>query len=127
MNAFAQAPTTEKFWMKYGPEFGSDNVGEVVVVTRVLYGMKSSARNFRNHLRDCMDHMGYSSCLADPDLWMREAKLDDGTDYYEYILLFVDDCLVVSQHLKNSLNRLGKYYSLKPESVGPPKLYLGSK
>ena len=38
---------------------------------RALYGMKSYGRDFRNHLRDYMDHMGYKSCLADPDLWMR--------------------------------------------------------
>ena len=74
-----------------------------------------------------MEHMVYSSCLADPDLWMREAKLDNGTDYYEYILLYVDDCLVISQHPKESLHRLGKYFPLKPESIGPPKLYLGGK
>ena len=127
MNAFVQAPTTEKYWVRCGPEFGSDNVGKVGVVTRALYGMKSSARDFRNHLRDCMEHMGYESCLADPDLWMREAKLDNGTEYYEYILLYVDDCLVISQYPKESLHRLGKYFPLKPESVGPPKLYLGGK
>ena len=45
-------------------------------MTRALYGMKSSARDFRNHLRDCMDHMGYKSCLAVPDLWMRVPYLD---------------------------------------------------
>ena len=74
-----------------------------------------------------MEHLGYKSCLADPDLWMRESRLDDGTDYYEYILLYVDDCLVVSEHPKESLYRLGKYFPLKPDSIGPPKLYLGGK
>ena len=97
------------------------------MVIRALYGMKSSARDFRNHLRDCMDHMGYQSCLTEPDLWMRMSKMDNGLDYYGYILLYVDDWLVVSQYPKDTLIRLGKYFPLKPESVGPPKLYMGAK
>ena len=28
MNAFVQAPTTEKYWVECGPEFGSDNIGK---------------------------------------------------------------------------------------------------
>ena len=97
------------------------------MVIRALYGMKSFARGFRNHLTDCMDPMGYQSCLADLDLWMRVSKMNNGLDYYEYVLLYVDNCLVVSQHPKDTLMRLGKYFPLKPESVGPPKLYMGAK
>ena len=48
-------------------------------------------------------------------------------DYYEYFLLYVDDCLVVSQHPEDTLMRLGKYFPLKPESIGLPKLYLTGK
>ena len=59
-------------------------------MTRALYRMKLSARDFRNPLRDCMDHMGYKSCLADPGLWMRISRLDSGTNYIEYVLLYVD-------------------------------------
>ena len=74
-----------------------------------------------------MEHLGYSFYLTDPDLWMRASKLGDGTDYNEHILLYVDDCLVISQYPNESLHRLGKYFSLKSESIGPPKLYLGGK
>ena len=52
-NAFVQAPTTEKYWIECGPEFGNVNhMGKRALDTRALYGMKSSARDFRNHLRD---------------------------------------------------------------------------
>ena len=90
MNAFVQAPTTEKYYVECGPEFGYEKKGRKAIVKRALYGMKSSGRDFRNQLRDCMDHMCYKSCLADPDLWMRSANLDNGTEYYGYILLYVD-------------------------------------
>ena len=98
MNAFVQAPTTEIYYVECGPEFGYENKGKKAIVKRALYGMKSSGGDFRNHLRDCMGHMGYKSCLADADLLMRPTKLDNGTEYYEYILLYVNDCLVVSEY-----------------------------
>lgn len=43
MNAFVQAPTTEKYWIECGPEFGTEHVGKKAIVTRALYGMKSSS------------------------------------------------------------------------------------
>ena len=42
----------------------------------------------------------------------------------EYVLLYFDDCLVVSQRLEEALMELGKYFLLKQGSVGSPKLYL---
>ena len=127
LNAYLTAPTSEKFYVTCGPEFGPELVGRKAIVTRALYGTKSAGRDFRNHLRDCMEHLGYFPCRADPDLWIREARKDDGSMYYEYMLLYVDDCLCVSQHPKEALDRLGKYFTLKPGSVGPPKIYLGAK
>ena len=126
-NAYLTAPTTEKFYIICGPEFGSENIGKTAIVTRALYGMKSAGRDFRNHLRDCMSHMKYSPCKADPDLWMRIARKDDGSEYYEYMLLYTDDCLSVSTDPRMALMQLDKYFKLKKESVGAPKLYLGAK
>ena len=74
-----------------------------------------------------MTHLGYSSCLADPDLWMRFAVKDSGEKYYEYLLLYVDDALAMSEQPKEQMIELNKYFTLKPDSVGPPKLYLGRK
>ena len=50
----------------------------------------------------------------------------DGTTYYEYILLYTDDSIVISENAEDILrNKLGKYFELKPSSIGPPKIYLG--
>ena len=54
-------------------------------------------RDFRNHLRSCMEHLGFSSCPADPDVWMRPSVKADGTTYYTYGLLYTDDALVISK------------------------------
>ena len=94
-NTYLSAPTSEKFWVILGDEFGPMDKRKKAVVKRALYGTKTAGRDFRNHLRDCMDHLGYVACRADPDLWMRIAILDNNIEYYEYILLYVDNCLVV--------------------------------
>ena len=76
-----------------------------------------------------MDHLGFKPCKADPDLWMRAAvKPTDGTSYWEYVLLYVDDALSVSHNPREVLEKeIGKYWTLKPDSIGAPKLYLGNK
>ena len=92
-------------------------MGKRAIIKRALYGIKSAARDFRNHLRECMQHLGFTSCLADTDLWYRQAKTDQGMDYYEYMLFYVNNCLIASQHPKEVLYKLSKYFPLKPGSV----------
>jgi len=58
---------------------------------------------------------------------MRKARRDDGTEYYEYLLLYTDDCLCISKHPEEALREIDKYFSLKEKSIGPPKIYLGGK
>ena len=73
-----------------------------------------------------MDHLGFKSCPADPDVWMRPAEKADGTKYWEYALLYVDDILLVSDKGDAVLrNEIGKYFTMKQSSIGPPDLYLG--
>jgi len=74
-----------------------------------------------------MKHLNYEFCSADHDAWIRKAKRDDGTDYYEYLLLYTDDCLCVSEHAEEALREIDNYFSLKENSIGPPKIYLGGK
>ena len=60
-----------------------------------------------------MEFLHFKSCLADPDVWMRPAIKSDGNTYYEYILLYVDDALVVSENAESILhNELGRWRSL---------------
>ena len=99
-----------------------------MLIHRALYGGKAAGRDFRNHLRSCMEFLNFKSCLADPDVWMRPVIKNDGNTYYEYILLYVDDALVVSENAKSILrNELGRYFHLKEESIGPPTVYLGGR
>jgi hypothetical protein len=73
-----------------------------------------------------MRHLDFVSCPANLDVWMRPAKHSDSSDYYKDILLCTDDALVVSDNAEQVLrNELGRYFTLKEESIGPPKIYLG--
>ena len=74
-----------------------------------------------------MKHFGFTPCLADPDLWMRlEVCPSDGVSYYAYVLLYVDDVLVVHHNETDILLHLDKYFTMKPGSIGDPDVYLGA-
>ena len=72
---------------------------------RALYGVKSSGADFRNHLRDCMEHLDFLSCLGDDEVWRRPAFKSNGDEYWEYILLYTDDCLVISEFGEDILRK----------------------
>ena len=91
-------------------------MGKVAIVVRAMYGGKVAGANFRNHMRDCMVHLGYESCLADPDLWMNVGVKSNNERYWHYVLLYRED-----------VDAIGKYFQMKPESLSSPDLYLGVK
>ena len=61
-----------------------------------------------------MKHIGFTSCPADPDVWMCPAVKSNGDKYYEYVLLYTDDTLVISENGENVLRKeVVKYFELK--------------
>ena len=126
-NAYLTAPAAEKVWCVLGPEFGPDAVKRAII-TRSLYGLKSAGAAFRNHLADCMRHLGWTSCLADPDVWFKEeVRPSDGFKYYAYALLYVDDALMIHHDAEGALRAMDHYFKMKPGSIGSPDFYLGAK
>ncbi|MGH7974027.1 MAG: reverse transcriptase domain-containing protein [bacterium] len=124
-NAYLNASTIEKVYTTAGKEFGS-KAGYSVLIVRALYGLKSSGAAWRAHLAQTLRDMGYLPCLADPDVWMRKCSQPDGFQYYEYLLVYVDDILCVSHKPRETMAVLGKLYRLKDDSVEEPKRYLGA-
>ena len=124
-NAFLQAPCSKKYFTVCGKEFGNEFIGKLAIIVRAAYGFKSTGADFRNHLRNCMKNLGYEYFKADPDVWMRSSTRTAGLVYYEYILLYVDDCLGIYENLKLELLQFYKYFPIKPASLRPPKTYLG--
>ena len=127
-NAYLQAPTSEKHYIICGPEFGLENEGKKAVIVRALYGGKSAGADYWRHVRKAMDEMGFSSCKADPEVWMRPGIKDDGSEYWQYVLLYTDDILCVMEHPEKFLREeMGTRFTLKEKSIGPPTQYLGNK
>jgi hypothetical protein len=94
-NAYLTAPITEKVWTVIGPELG-DDAGKRALIVRALYGLQSVGAAFRNHLAECMKHLGWHPCRADRDLCMKaDTRPDDGFLYWDYILIYVDNILCV--------------------------------
>ena len=117
---------SQKDYIICGPEFGVENIGQAALIHHALYSGKEAGRDFRNDLHSCMEFLNFKSCLTDPDVWMRPAVKSDGNTYYEYILLYVDDVLVVSENAESILrNELRRHFHHKDELIGQPTVYLG--
>ena len=127
MNALLTAPCAEKIWTTLGTEFG-DDVGQKAILVRALYGLKSAGARFGNHIADCMRLLGYEPFRADPDLWFK-AQLcpNNGFEYYEYFLLYVDGSLVISHDAMAALDWMDKFFMMKKGSIEDSDIYLGAK
>jgi hypothetical protein len=125
-NAYLNAACREKIWFQAGRECGAD-AGKVMIITRALYGLRTSGASWRQMLSDTLTspEFGYRQSRGDPDVYLRRRTRPKDQDYYEMVLVFVDDILCISHEPKEFMDRLGKVYDLR-ESVGEPKLYLGS-
>ncbi|MFN9982546.1 MAG: hypothetical protein ACK53Y_21640, partial [bacterium] len=89
------------------------------------YGLKSSGAAWHAKLSETLRGMNFKPSYADPDVWMRPATKDCGFQYYEYILVYVDDILVISAAPSPVMKTIQKAYRLK-EEPSPPKTYLGA-
>ena len=98
------------------------------ILVQALYGLKSAGASFGNHIADYMRLLGYEPCRAEPDLWFKaQVRLNDGFEYYEYVLLYVDDSLEISHDAMDALVRMDKFFMMKKCSIGDPDIYLGAK
>jgi hypothetical protein len=124
-NAYLNADCREKIWTVAGTEFGSEK-GSVMVIVKALYGLKSSGAAWRSLLQQSLLDLGYESTKADPDVYRRPQTRPDGTEYYEYLLVYVDDILCVSHKPEETMKAIASIYRLKNDEVGPPDRYLGA-
>ena len=125
-NAYLNAPVREKLYTIAGKEFGPKCEGRPVLIVRALYGLQRSGKAFRDFLATNMREMGYTSCKADPDLWMIPDTKADGTTYFRYVICYVDDVAVAMVNPQEFMDELSKRFTLKGGSVKEPDLYLGA-
>ena len=84
--------------------------------------MASSRVDFRWHerLADVLRHMGFVPSKAEADIWMR-----DMGDHYEYIAVYVDDLLIVSNNPQELTDTFMKEHNFKLKGTGPISFHLG--
>ena len=125
-NAFLTAPVLEKVWMVAGPGFGPEQ-GKNMIVVRALYGLKSASASFRSFMAKKLDELGFRSSKADFDVWLRPAVKGDGEEYYEYVMLYVDDVMAASHQATKVMEDLGKGIKYKNDKIEVPDSYLGAQ
>ena len=122
-NAYLTADCCEKIWTRAGPEFGSES-GTIMLIWKALYGLKSSGAAFHAHLAETLYDIGFVPAHANPDVWRRPAFKEDGFEYYEYVLCYVDDILAISHKAKDALKAVQAIFKLKDDKIEPPDMYL---
>ena len=116
--AFLYGYTKEKVYVIAGPEFGALQ-GKPLIIHRGIYGLRTSAARFHEHLALTIRKLGFIPSKADSDLYYR----DTGGDSYEYLATYVDDILIFSKRPMDTIEEIKKSYNLK--GVGEPQYYLG--
>jgi Reverse transcriptase (RNA-dependent DNA polymerase) len=109
--AYLNAPCKERVHTICGDEFGREYKGRYAVIVKALYGLKTSAFAWRSHLAETLRELGYKSCLADNDVWMRPNAKLNGFKYYEYVLVYTDDILSISHHPLDVLTKLDQHWT----------------
>ena len=70
------------------------------LLDEITYGLKSFGAAYRSFLTEHIYKLGFKPSRADSDCWMRPATKPNGFEYYEYMLVYVDDILVASHDPK---------------------------
>ena len=97
-NAYLQIPISEKHFTICGTEFGLENIGKRAMIIRALYGGNRAGAYYWRHVRYEVYEMGFEYCKADTDIWFFSATKDNGTEKYQYALLYKDEIMEIMQN-----------------------------
>ena len=120
-SAYLEAKTKEKLYVDAGPGF-EELEGHILVIYKALYGLKRSGLRWSQKIHDIRLDMGFSSCKADPRVWLRKAKC---ATKYESVAIHVDDLLIACTCASECIHTLKREHILKIKGDGPLKYHLG--
>ena len=67
-------------------------------------------------------------CPDDLYLLMKPmVRPEDIFEYYAYVIIYVDDVMVIHHDAESVLRRIDKYFKLNPSLIGYPEIHLGAK
>ena len=93
-NAYLYGTTNEKVYFIAGPEFG-ELEGCVLIIYKSLYGLRTSAARWFEHLAATLRKMGFTNSKADHNMYIRPKD-----DHYEYLAVYSDDLMIWAKNLK---------------------------
>lgn len=102
-----------------------------LIIVRALYGLKSSREAwhafFAKSLGNKAKGLGFTLCSrADLYVWRKEEVTPQGGVHYSYILVYVNDVLIIHHNLNQYMPTLNELYRLKEGSVEKPSNYPGA-
>jgi hypothetical protein len=120
-NAYINAETKEKIYVRCGPEFGPELEGRIAILKKALYGLKSSGNRWHAHFAQTLYSLGFEPTRYDSDVCIKERHDKSG---YDYICTYVDDFLIVAKDAWHYMRKLQKVYNIKDPKH--PDIYLGA-
>ena len=57
--------------------------------------------------------MGHKSTESDPNFWIKRETTENGTSYYKYMLVYVNDVLHIGKDAQEDMLKLNQVYRLK--------------
>jgi len=92
-----------------------------------LYGLKSAGYSWRTFCaRVPREELSFIPCRADMDVWRRTARKANGNRYYEYVFVYADDIIAISEDPRGILDNMNRHFLLKVDSIKEPSRYLGA-
>jgi hypothetical protein len=118
-NTYLKAYTAKKLVIVSGPEF-REMEGHILIISKTLYRLRTSGLHWHDRFSKCLHKMGFIPSKAKPDIWM---QCDD--DYYEYVVVYVDDLAIASKDPKSITDTLTSTYGFKLKGMGHIDYHLG--
>ena len=110
-NAYLNAPNKEKIWTVAGHEFGTDK-GAVFIITRALYGLKSAGAAWRTFFAQALTRLEFKPMQGNGDVYIKPQTKPNGDRYYEMLLVYVNDILIISHDTKPIIDGLASQFRL---------------
>ena len=119
-SAYLEAHTAEKVYIIAGPEFKRLQ-GHILIIDKALYGLRSSGARWHDRLSDSLRSEGFTSCRAEPDIWLRQ-----NGEIYEYVAVYVDDLAFALKDPQTFVDALKSKHNYKIKGAGPLEFHLGA-
>ena len=103
-----------------------DQGGPRIIVKIALYSLKSLGAAFRAKLAGLLHDIGYTPYTVDTDVWLGPSVNPDGAEYYEMVLCYVDDVLVISNMPMRTTDGIRSVFKLKDGKTEVRDVYLGA-